>query len=155
MSNLQVDTKDVLRLFADLSPKKQSRAFKNALKRGAQILVRETRKQLRASGIKGVTKRHPEWKNISLNSGIKYGISRKQDNMATVHIMGDFRLKFFEKGTAPRHYIRKVGAGKVHNTGSIRGVNFFARAKSLKETEIFENMNRLLAESIQKIANKK
>lgn len=152
--NISTDTRKVLEMFSNLSSKKQTKAFKDALRKGSQILVKETRTQLKAAGIKGITKRHPEWKNTSLSSGIKYSLRKRSDNEATIHIMGDFRLKFFELGTASRHYIKKVGGGKVHNTGSIRGANFFSKAKSAKEKEIFSSMNRLLSESIQKIAKK-
>ena len=148
-AEITVDTKNVLNLFANLSPKKQNRAIKNALKKGSQILVKETKKQLKSGGIKGATKKHPEWKNISLNTGIKYKV---RNDESKVNIMGDFRLKFFELGTAKREYTKN---NKTHYTGSIKGLNFFNKAKASKEQEIFSSMNKLLSESIQKIAKRK
>lgn len=146
---IEVDSKEMLKLFSNLKPRNQSKVFKKALKQAGQILVKETRQTLRRSGIKGITKKHPEWKGISLNSGIKIG-KQKKDDETKVHIMGDFRLKFFEMGTKRRVYTTKNG--KTHNTGSIRGINFFSRAKAVKEKEVFESINRLIAENIRKIS---
>lgn len=148
---IKTETKDVLNLFANLSVKKQQRAIKNALRNAARILIKETRSQLKKSGIKGAGKKHPEWRNISLNSGIRFSMKNRKDDAANVNIMGDFRLKFFEMGTKKRSYIKN---NKSHNTGDIKALNFFAKAQSLKEQEIFTSINKLLSESIQRIANK-
>ena len=63
--------------------------------------------------------------------------------------MGDFRLKFFETGT------NKRTTSKGYNRGSIKGSGFFKTAKQNKEQEIFSSMNKLVAESIQKVASKR
>ena len=78
-------------------------------------------------------------------SGIKARV-RKNGVEAKVHLMGEFRLKFFEMGTNER-YTKK---GK--RRGRIKQYRFFATAKNTKEREIFDNMNRLLSESIKKAA---
>lgn len=143
-ADITVDAQGVLNLFANLSPKKQKRAIKGALKKGAQILQKETRTRLRRSGIKGVSKRS-KW-GTSLVSGVKYKVDREASS-AKVHIMGDFRLKFFEMGTNIRQTRKGYNRGKIQDK-----YNFFSEAKAAKEREIFDNMNRLISESIKKVA---
>ena len=70
------------------------------------------------------------------------GVKLKADKAYTeisVHIMGDYRLKWFEKGTKPRktkgHKItgynrsRRIRSGKGGNRGSIRPLYFFKDAR--------------------------
>ncbi|WP_321426415.1 hypothetical protein [uncultured Bacteroides sp.] len=49
MSNegLEVNAEDVLNKFADLTGKEQKKAYRNALRAAARILVKETKTQLR------------------------------------------------------------------------------------------------------------
>ena len=70
-------------------------------------------------------------------------VRENNENVAKVHIMGDFRLKFFEKGTKQRrtkgHKITGYAgrslkrSGKGGNRGSIKGLYFFKSASRLKE----------------------
>lgn len=181
---IEVDNRKVLSLFANLNSKKQDKAFKNALTTGAKILVKETKSQLRKTGIKNISKKSKKY-GTSLSSGIKYKASKYK---AKIHIMGDFRLKFFELGTTERFrykkehrkgtmrkiykgsYTKKDGTvshymyekpykynkriGKAGKTGKINPYYFFAKAKANKEKEVFSNINKYLSDSIKKIANK-
>jgi len=74
----------------------------------------------------------------------------KKATEAKVHIMGDFRLKFFELGTTTRQ-LRKNGA----NRGRMKAAHFFKTAKDKTERIIFDNINQMVEESITRIANKK
>ena len=40
---IEVDAKEVLGLFADLNSRQQKQAYRNALRRAANVLVKETR----------------------------------------------------------------------------------------------------------------
>lgn len=140
---IEVDNKKVLSLFANLNSKKQQKVFNNALKKGAQVLVKETRKQLR-KGVKNTTKKNIKY-GKSLSQGVKFKV---KNNEAKVHIMGDFRLKFFEMGTN----IRKTRKG--WKRGKINAKRFFANAKANKEKEIFSNINTYISDSIKKVAKK-
>ena len=62
-----------------------------------------------------------------------------------VNIMGDFRLRFFEKGTKQR-YTRKTKA----NRGTIKSLYFFQAARS-KDAEITSIINNSIAESLKRI----
>lgn len=98
-----------------------------------------------------------------MQSGIKYNADGEE---AKVHIMGDFRLKFFEMGTS----VRRTTGGNTSsvrgrnpirrqrvatNRGSITAAHFFRTAKANKEREIFDNMDSLISQSIQRIANRR
>lgn len=147
MNNLEVDTRQVLNLFSDLTGRQQKQAKRNALRQASRILVNETKKQLRQVIGSAINHRN-RWNGRTLGSGIKNNANR-EGTEAKVHIMGDFRLKFFEKGTAIRR-LRRNGA----NRGKINASYFFRTAKQNKEREIFNTLDNLLSQSIQRIANR-
>ena len=142
---IEVDAKDVLNLFSELNSRQQKQAHRNALRRSANILVKETKKQLKSHLGKVVNHRN-RWNGKTLQSGIK---SKADNKEAKVHIMGDFRLKFFELGTKQRK-LKKNGA----NRGRIKALYFFRTAQQNKEQEVFSTMDKLLSGSIQKVYNK-
>ena len=109
---IEVDAKEVLGLFADLNSRQQKQVYRNALRRAANILVKETRNQLKSKLGRKANSRN-WWNNKTLSSGIKSNAD-KEGKEAKVHIMGDFRLKFFEMGTDQRRT-------KGNNTASVRG----------------------------------
>jgi hypothetical protein len=43
MSNFQIETKELVALFADLNSRQQKQVYRNALRRAANILVKESR----------------------------------------------------------------------------------------------------------------
>lgn len=146
---IEVDSKDVLKLFSNLRTKNQTKALRSALSTASNILVKETRSQLKASGIKKTNSIHTTKRGgkYSLSRGIRSRVKRDGSD-AKVHIMGDFRLKFFEMGTNSRR--TKKGA----NRGRITSKKFFEKARTNKEKEIFSNMNKIISDSIMKIAKK-
>lgn len=148
MNKLEVDVRQVTQMFAELSGKQQRQSYRNALRRAAGILQKETKKQLRLVIGKAINHKN-KWNGKSLGSGIKVKAD-KEGKEAKVHILGDFRLKFFELGTKQRK-LRKSGA----NRGRIKASYFFKTAKANKEKEIFSQMDSLISQSIQRIADKK
>lgn len=164
MNNLQVDAKDVLALFADLNSRQQKQVYRNALRRAANILVKESRSQLKFKlGRKANSKNW--WNGKTLVSGIKSNADR-QGKEAKVHIMGDFRLKFFEMGTKQRKTTGSNSASvrgktpirrqkKAASRGSISSLRFFSTAQKNKEREIFDSLDNLISESIQRVYNKR
>jgi len=130
-----------------------------ALKAGAKSLEQNTRKLFRSA--MGAAARHPNrWNGKTMESGIRMKADKAYIE-AMVAIMGDFRLKFFEKGTAERQtkgrkilgYYKANGKtyhnklqreGKGHRTGRIKAMNFFATARSDENTIqdiIFKNLD--------------
>lgn len=160
---IEVDAKEVLGLFADLNSRQQKQVYRNALRRAANVLVKETRNQLKAKlGRKANSKNW--WNGKTLVSGIKSNADR-EGKEAKVHIMGDFRLKFFEMGTGNRKTSGSNSASvrgktpirrqkKSANRGRINSMRFFSTAKQNKEKEIFDSLDKLISESIQRVYNK-
>lgn len=161
---IEVDAKEVLGLFADLNSRQQKQVYRNALRRAANVLVKETRTQLKSKlGRKANSKNW--WNGKTLVSGIKSNADR-QGKEAKIHIMGDFRLKFFEMGTSNRKTTGNNSASvrgktpirrqkKSANRGRINSMRFFSTAKQNKEKEIFDSLDKLISESIQRVYNKR
>lgn len=122
--------------------------YKNALRKAGRILQKETKIQLRSVVGKAINHKN-RWNGKTLGSGVKMKVDKKATE-AKVHIMGDFRLKFFELGTTTRQ-LRKNGA----NRGRMKAAHFFKTAKDKTERIIFDNINQMVEESITRIANKK
>lgn len=139
MSNAAVvDTKQVLEMFAELDSKKQKKAHRTALRKATGILVKEVRKNFRQI-VKNPNARN-RWNGKTFSSGIKSSIN-KEVTEGKVHILGDFRLKFFELGTKTRYKKRTKGRP---STGSIKATNFFKKAREAKESEISNSMNNII-----------
>lgn len=166
MNNVEIDSKEVLNLFSNLSSKKQYSVYRKALTEGAKMLQSEGKRQLRAKIGRAASHRN-WWNGKSLQTGIKVSPQRDvEKDGVKVHIMGDFRLKFFEMGTSGRHttgnhsgavkgHTPSYRIKKPHSTGSIRRTDFFAKAQSAKEKEIFDTMDSLILKNIEKVASKK
>lgn len=137
---------ELVKKFTELTGREQTKAKNTALKKASDILVKAARQSLRT-----VTKGYnrPNWWNgKTLESGIKYS-RQKDSDTAKVHIMADFRLKFWELGTQLRR--TKAGASRgVHKRHS-----FFQPTVQAKMSDVVDSMGRLFSESIDKIWNKK
>ena len=140
-----VDAKQVLQMFAALDSKKQKKAHRTALRKATGILVRETRKNFRKVVRKPNSRNR--WNGKTFSSGIKSSIN-KEVTEGKVHILGDFRLKFFELGTKTRYKKRTKGRP---STGAIKATHFFKRAREAKESEISNSMNNIITQSILKV----
>lgn len=149
-SGIAVDAKGVLELFQRLSPGEMVKVHRAALSKSSRVLVKETQTKLssvtarssstRSASRKGWAKGN---KSGKLRDGIRMYVSRDTD-YAKVHLMGDFRLKFFEMGTNPR--AKRSGA----STGRM-GVNeFFAPAKMAARSKMAETMRRTIVEAVTK-----
>ena len=154
-SGFEVDPTEVLELFKDLTGKEQDKATRDALKAGARILQKKTRLLLR-SRVNGTNKRHHNpktgktWK--TMQSGVK--VVAKSPQEVKVHIMGEFRLKWDEMGTEKRQWKRKGKKGQTVKTGDIKPRHFFKDAKDATERQIFDSMDSLISQSIDKIARR-
>ena len=100
MNNIEVDARQVTSMFADLTSRQQRQVYRSALRKGAGILTTETKRQLRQTLGREASSRN-WWNGRTLVSGVKSNADRNRTE-AKVHIMGDFRLKFFEMGTRVR-----------------------------------------------------
>ena len=138
-----INDSSVQNLFRALDDDSRRRILLTALKAGGQKLLKETKIQLRAKLGAGASTPN-RWNGKTMESGVKLKVLKDYCEV-DVNIMGDFRLKFFEKGTKLRR-TRKTKA----NRGQIRGLNFFQAART-KEAEITSAINNSIAESLKKI----
>ena len=109
-ARLEFDSSEIQRMFSDLTSREQKKVYKRTIRRSANILVREARKQLKAVVGRKINSRN-WWNGKTLGSGIKVTVSRDEIPEAKVHIMSDFRLKFFELGTNERRLKRNPRKG--------------------------------------------
>lgn len=152
---ITVDDKEVLKALANLSFRQMNKAYKTGMKKSLDPILKQTKQNLRSSGIKNVNKPYISKKNgrkyISMVQGVKTSvyIGRTEDSYGKVHIMKEFRLKWFEKGTT----LRKTSKG--WNRGSIAPKWFFANAVRQRQNESVNSLNDNIRDSIMKAWNRK
>jgi len=151
---IQVDASRCYALFRRLNTKNQRKVSRAALRGAANKLKREATKNLRQS--LGVKYRAPA-------KGIK--VVARNAEQAKVHIMGDYRLKWFEKGTDPRYTKGRRGRGKkiplrrpsfrgkIFRGGETRE-RFFAKAVKAKEQDVARDIETELVKHIRKQAKR-
>jgi hypothetical protein len=146
--------KELRAILKKMDYKDMQRAYKKALTDSVKPLVNETKKQLRLSSIKNVNKPYIGKNGKTYKSmlqGIRSSVDVRdpEDNYAKVHIMGEFRLKWFEKGTALRKTYKKGSRGRI------RPYRFFRNAVDNKGRECRESLEQNIKKSIQKVWEKR
>ena len=141
MNNVQVDDTSVQNLFDSLDADSAKQILFTALKKGGQQLTNQTKRSLRAKLGAGSTTPN-RWNGKTMESGIRLKADKDYCEVS-VSILGDFRLKFFEKGTTQRR-LRRGGA----NRGSIRPLYFF---KDARQQDIDGTINNSISESLRNI----
>lgn len=142
-NNVSIDDSAVRNLFQSLDAESRKKVLLTALKAGGDKLANNTKIQLRSKLGVGATTPN-RWNGKTMESGIKYKADKDYCEVS-VSIMGDFRLKFFEKGTKLRQ-TRRTKA----NRGSIKALNFFAAARA-NEGDITDTINNSITESLKRI----
>lgn len=143
MSNVTINDTAVNNLFEALNDNSRKQILFTALKTGGDVLLNNAKTSLRSKLGAGATTPN-RWNGKTMESGIKLNADKDYCEV-DVHIMGDFRLKFFEKGTITR-YTRRTKA----NRGNIKALNFFAAARA-NEGEITDIINSSIEESLKRI----
>ena len=143
MNNVTVDDSKVRNLFQALDEDSRKRILFAALKAGGNKLAEQTKLQLRSKLGAGATSPN-RWNGKTMESGIRVKGDKDYCEVA-VNVMGDFRLKFFEKGTNFRQTKKKA------NRGKIRALYFFQSARS-KADEIEGIINSSISESLKRIS---
>lgn len=142
MSNVQIQEREVLNLFDSLNDENRKSILFSALKKGSDKLVKDSRLQLRQKLGNGATTPN-RWNGKTMESGIRFRGDKDYCEL-NVNIMGDFRLKFFERGTKIR--LTKKGA----NRGSITPLKFFMNARA-NESNITNTINKSIQESLNRL----
>ena len=143
MNNVSVDDSYVRNLFQALDEESRKRILFTALKAGGEKLLSETKMQLRSKLGSGASSPN-RWNGRTMESGIRLKADKDYCEV-DVNVMGDFRLKFFEKGTNFRQTKKKA------NRGKIRALYFFQSARS-KADEIEGIINSSISESLKRIS---
>lgn len=156
MNNVQfeVDTEQVLKMFSEFDAKQRKKVYRSAVSKGLNIVKKQT-----LSNLKGVINPQKintkdKWGN-SFKNGIVVKVYRSAKS-GVIHIMKNFKMKFFELGTDAR--FTKTWRGKKlkkeRYTGSINAEGFFKKAKQQTESIVFSSIEQILSDSIRKINNK-
>ena len=153
-NGINVDDKEVIQALSKLSFKQMNKAYREGMKKALDPILKQTKINLRKSGIKNVNKPYigkNGKKYPSMIQGVKTSVyvGDTEDSYGKVHIMKEFRLKWFEKGTS----IRKTSKG--WNRGSIKPKWFFASAVSQRSKEAVSNLDENIRNSIIKAFNNK
>ncbi|MFT0318912.1 hypothetical protein ACMSEZ_05315 [Bacteroides thetaiotaomicron] len=148
-----VDAKQVIAMFDEFNAKLKKKTFTTALRKAANILRKQTITNLRQ--VVKRTRSKNRWNGKTLESGVRIKIA-KSAQAAKVHLMGDFRLKFFEMGTSDRQVTKVKGKKlkKPRYTGKVDAKRFFQKAKQATESQVFNSIEQHLIEVIKKINNK-
>lgn len=145
----EVDTREFMTVLDRLKPKEYQRAFKKSIRTALQVL----RKQA-IENLKGETKliNKKDKYNKTLKEGIRLAVYKDQ-LAGVVHIMGNFKLKWFQNGTVDR-YNKKVNGKalkKERFTGHMEKSNFFTNAKSQTEAQVMQKLDEQIQQNILKI----
>jgi hypothetical protein len=137
---------EIMKTLKDLADLITPRKVNTTFVKGANIVKKETIAELHNNvHVRGYS--IYSIKDGRMDKEIKVAKYKKTIG-AKVHIMGDFRLKFFEKGTAQRYY-------KGQNRGSIKATHFFKKAqdRSLSNAynQIIQELDKLIKETINKV----
>ena len=153
--DITVDDREVMKALTRLSFKQMNKAYKEGMKKALDPILKQTKANLRRSGIKNVSKPYISRKTgrryKSMMQGVKSSvyIGNTDESWGKVHIMKEFRLKFFEMGTSVRH------TRKGYNRGSIQPKWFFRNAVSQRSREAAESLDENIRNSIIKAWNNK
>ena len=160
--NVTIDDSQIQNVFSALDVKKQKKTLMDGIRKTAQILIKRT-KELIKGNIHNTNKPN-RFNGKKMINGVKFK-AIKEKLEGKIHIMGDFRLKFFEKGTEKRFTKGKKKIwdggfrggrrtynriGKGHSTGRIKSIGFFKQAKTETEQQVFSSLTDNIKESIMK-----
>lgn len=142
--SITVDSKEFLKNLNNLSSKNHKRAIRKSLIEGAKVTVKEARRGLRMAVGKAAFKKSKKT-GKSIASGIRYSAQKNiLDNGVKVSIMKDFRLKFFEDGTADRYTKKGYKRGKIAET------NFFTNSLPRCQEKAFEKVQETFKNEVLK-----
>lgn len=142
--SITVDSKEFLKNLNSLSSKNHKRAIRKSLIEGAKVTVKEAKRGLRMTVGKTAFKKSKKT-GKSIAAGIRYSAQKNiLENGVKVSIMKDFRLKFFEDGTADRYTKKGYKRGKIAET------NFFTNSLPRCQEKAFEKVQETFKNEVLK-----
>lgn len=151
--DVKVDDKELQKALSSLDSRNHRDAIRKALVKGANIAKKEAKKNLKH--ILNPIRKKSKYKNGKDKADISKGIligSKGKDPFkdgVSLHLMGDFRLKFFEMGTDER------STKKGYNRGVHKKTPFFKPALDSCEEQVFDTIKKEIDVQIIKKANRK
>lgn len=151
--NMSVDDADLQRALSSLDSHNHKIAIRKALIKGANLAKREVKKDLKHT--LNPLRKKSKYKNGQDKADITKGITvsgKRNDPFedgVKLHIMGDYRLKFFEMGTNER------STKKGYNRGVHKKTPFFKPALDSCEEQVFETIGREINTQIINRANRR
>lgn len=144
-----IDTTQFKIILDRLTPKEYKTAFRKSIREALNILRKKA-----IANLKGVTTKID--KKDQYNNTLRKGIQLKvypEDLEGIVHIMGNFKLKWFQNGTVDRYAKKYRGKPMKRKrfTGKIDASKFFTNAKSQTESAVFNKLNERIQQNIIKI----
>lgn len=152
MNNVKIENKELFESLSKIDDEDEVKEILwKAIKKGAQKLRDSTRSLFKS------------YMPTASNKMVK-GVKTKNDKAYTesiVHIMGDYRNKWFEKGSQERrrkskeiaHYWGKRAIYKKNGgaTGHIEGKHFFKDSQRIYDTDVKDIMNKTITDELKKI----
>lgn len=144
-----IDTTQFKIILDRLTPKEYKTAFRKSIREALNILRKKA-----IANLKGVTTKID--KKDQYNNTLRKGIQLKvypEELEGIVHIMGNFKLKWFQNGTVDRYAKKYKGKPMKRKrfTGKIDASKFFTNAKSQTESAVFNKLNERIQQNIIKI----
>ena len=169
VDGIQVDATRCYALFRRLNTKNQRKVSRAALRGAANKLKKEAVKNLQVvighnvRKTKTYTRKNGKTEKRSLAKGVRVVVESPDE--AKVHIMGDYRLKWFEMGTEyrktsgkPGKYAKKIPVRRASRRGKVfkdQGkLGWFAKAIAGKEHEAARDIENELVKHIRKQAGR-
>lgn len=173
-SGVKFDARQFDAMVRALTGPEVKRAIISTLRVGGNILKKETEKQFQANvNINGIKTKSTNKKGKEITRWKRLATVKvdKKESSVKVHIMADFRAKFFEMGTKKRttkghkivgKYRLSLGGrfyrkrkGKGANRGVIKPGRYFQTAQRLTERQIFDRIDKDMSKAIIRISKKK
>lgn len=154
-NGVEIDDSQVMEFFKGFNQRERNKTFKGATRNALNIVRREAIKNLKKHT--NAIDKADKYGN-TLRKGIKVSVYRSAKE-GSIHILKNFKLKWFEKDTQERWQIYKSKNDKVklkkpRRLGKMTGHHFFKDAKESKEKEVFETLEKIINKEIIKIYNK-
>lgn len=162
-SRINIDDRELERFCSGLQQAATRKVFLRSVRKGMNLLARDTATRFK--------RLHPGYKQKERYRRLKDGrwkkekgkiatvATRKRENVVMVHIMGDYRAKWFEKGTRARftrshRIIGGVRRGKGHRSGRIRPEWFFKMAQVATARQVENKISSEIKKEITKQVKK-
>lgn len=153
-----IDDKEVQRFCRNMQRAAIRKQFLRSVSRGMGLLARDTNARYKRLHPTSKTKR-TVYKRLSggrwkkQRRQIATVATKRRENLVMVHIMGDYRAKWLEKGTRERHtkgyrtaYSTRRGRGR--RTGRVRPEWFFKMAQVATARQVEQRIARELDKQI-------